>query len=156
MLVFNWYIYCIAYYSDPSFPHSTLSLVVVVKQANGESSSLSSIRRWAVAMRDLMSCILDLHVSYLRGLPKSTKSSSLLAQLAITDLLKVNLDLGAVSTSPDATTVQVDFQRLPSLATSKRHCVCCRSKQKQPLLEEIDGGVLEVWAKFIWVEVCHG
>lgn len=65
------------------------------------------------------------------------------------DLLKVNLDLGAVSTSPDVTTVQVAFQRLPSLATFERHDVCYRSKQKQPLLEEIDGGVLEVLAKFI-------
>lgn len=100
-------------------------------------------------MKYLISCILHLHVSYLRGLPKSTKSSSLLAHLVIMDLLKVNLDLGAVSTSPDVTTVQVAFQRLPSLATFERHDVCYRSKQKQPLLEEIDGGVLEVLAKFI-------
>lgn len=72
-------------------------------------------------MKCLISCILHLHVSYQRGLPESTKSSSLLAQLARKDLLAVYLDLGTVSTSQDVIAVEVGFKSLASLESSKRH-----------------------------------
>lgn len=75
-------------------------------------------------MKYLISCILHLHVSYQRGLPEHTKSSSLLAQLAIMDLLNGNLDLGTVSTSHDVITMKLGFKRLAGLATSKRYYVC--------------------------------